>query len=107
MTPTVGPRTLAAKNPADRYSWWTRYWLLWIALFFAGEIPALIAERRRQQTGQRDRVKRTFSANMRTVIATDSVTGIPLDVPYGKLRRLAGATAIMWFGRHISREGEM
>lgn len=107
MSTPVGPRTTVEPDPADRGSWWTYYWIGWIALFFVGEIPALIVEAKKAAAGLPDKVKRTLSANVRWWAAYNSATGIPTNAKYGKLRRLALAILIMWFSRHISREGEM
>ena len=98
----VGPRTTVDPNPADRYSVYTPLWLAWIAAFAVIEGKALYDEARAN-----DRVKRTLSAHMRAWAATDSVTGIPLNVRHGKVRRLALSSALNWFSRHIAREGEM
>lgn len=109
MLPPIdtGPRTLISKNPRDQWSTYTVLWAGWIAAFALIETAALVTESRLQQAGTPDRVKRTLSSHWRTWFATDSVTGIPLDVRYGKLRRLVGGTALFWFDRHSKREGEM
>jgi hypothetical protein len=98
---TVLPDTanvLAPKNPADRLSRFTIGWLVWVAVFAVLEGVAI-----RQDHLHQDRTKRTLSSNMRALFATDSVTGVPLNVRYGKLRRFALITALGWFSSHIQR----
>lgn len=60
-----------------------------------------------QEKEHDDRMKRTLSANLRYVFATDSVTGVPLDVPLGRLRRFALGVALGpgWLPNHLGREG--
>lgn len=89
-------------DPRDRLSGYAAAWLLWIAAFGIIEGTAL-----HQDGKHHDRVKRTLSANLRYVFATDSVTGVPLDVPHGKLRRLALSLALGpgWLPEHLGREG--
>lgn len=99
ITPTAPPTELPA-NPADRGSGYTWAWLAWIAVFFVVEFRALHDDQRSP-----DRVKRTLSSNLRWWFATDSVTGIPTDAKYGKLRRLVLVCAMAWFGKHIERNG--
>jgi hypothetical protein len=108
MLPPIGLRTTVPQNPSDRYTGFSWYWLCWFVLGFGiPEYLAIRTENRNARNGTRDRAKRTLSANSRAVAATDSVTGIPLDVPYGKLRRLGLAALLLWLTRHLAREGEM
>jgi hypothetical protein len=86
-------------NPADRYSVFTKLWLSWVAAFVVIESVAVWQDRRNP-----DRVKRTLSSNARTVFATDSITGIPLDAPYGRLRRLALLFLTTWLGEHLKQQ---
>ena len=89
-------------NPADRLTGYAIGWLGFVLYFAALEGYALYQEKRHD-----DRVKRTLSANLRYVFATDSVTGVPLDVPFGKLRRFALNVALGpgWVPTHLGREG--
>jgi hypothetical protein len=88
-----------APNPADRYSIFTKLWLSWVAAFIVIESIAVWKDRRSP-----DRVKRTFSSNARTWFATDSVTGIPLEAPYGRLRRIALLFLTTWLGEHLKQQ---
>ncbi len=100
MTPvTVPPQP---PDSRDRLSGYAFGWLGFVAYFAVLEAIAL-----RQDAKHRDRVKRTLSANLRFVFATDSVTGVPLRVPLGKLRRLAFTTATGWLESHIEHPGSM
>ncbi len=89
-------------HPDDRLTWYAWAWLGFVVYFAVVEGIAL-----HQDAKHRDRVKRTLSSNLRYVFATDSVTGVPLDVPYGKLRRLALGTALGpgWLPQHLGRQG--
>lgn len=89
-------------NPRDRLSGYALGWLGFVLYFVLLEGYALYQERKHD-----DRVKRTLSANLRYVFATDSVTGVPLDVPYGRLRRFALGIALGpgWLPNHLSRNG--
>lgn len=100
--PKPGVQRAYQPNPADRLSGFTVAWAAWVAAFAVVEGVAL-----HQDAKRRDRVKRTLSSNLRAVFATDSVTGVPLDVPYGRLRRFTLSTAVNWFEHHIGREGLM
>lgn len=93
-----------APNPADRGSGYTPLWLAWIAAFAVLEGKALWDEAHAEPD---NRVKRTLSSHLRFWAAYDSPTGIPLNAPHGKVRRLAMSSALNWFSRHISRVGEM
>jgi hypothetical protein len=89
-------------DPRDRLSGYAIAWGLWVVAFAVIEGVAL-----HQDAEHRDRVKRTLSANLRYVFATDSVTGVPLDVPYGRVRRFALGVALGpgWLPNHLGREG--
>jgi hypothetical protein len=76
-------------------------------MFFAIEIPALYREYKNKKNGTEDRTKRTLSAHLRKWGGTDTLTGIPLEIPYGKFRRFTLDTAINWFENHIEQEGRM
>jgi hypothetical protein len=108
-TPPVvspGPGAAWPANPRDRlHPTFTKLWVAWIAEFVAIETTALVIEARQRKAGESDRTKRTLSAFWRYVFATDSVTGIPLDVPYGRARRFAGLVLKSWFDRHSNQEG--
>ena len=97
--PTPEP---VSPNPADKLTGYAIAWALWVVSFAVIEGIALHQEKRHD-----DRVKRTLSANLRYVFATDSVTGVPLDVPLGRLRRFALGVALGpgWLPSHLSREG--
>jgi hypothetical protein len=99
-SPREGTGPLPKPNAADRGSVYTWAWLAWIAVFFVVEFKAL-----HDDSASPDRVKRTLSSSIRWWAATDSVTGIPVDARYGKLRRLALICALAWFGKHIERNG--
>lgn len=86
-------------NPADRYSIFTKIWLAWAAMFVVVESVAVWQDRK-----YRDRVKRTLTSNGRAVFATDSITGIPLDAPYGRLRRTALLFLTTWLGEHLKQQ---
>lgn len=96
---TASPVSLAP-DPRDRASGYTWAWVAWIAAFAVLEGKAL-----RDDARSPDRVKRTLSSNLRWWFATDSVTGVPVDAPHGKLRRLALITGLAWFSKHIERNG--
>ena len=104
VIPVVGPRTQIDPNPRDRGSVYTPLWVAWIAAFAVIEAKALWDEKR---AAPGNRVKRTLSSHLRYWAATDSVTGIPLNVPHGKLRPMLFASARNWFNLHIDREGLM
>lgn len=89
---------LAQPNPRDRLSGYAVGWGAWVGAFAVLEAYAL-----HQDAKHPDRVKRTLSSNIRYVFATDSVTGIPLDVKFGKLRRLALITGLAWLSEHLRR----
>lgn len=89
-------------NPADQYSIFTKLWLTWVAAFVVVESVAVW-----QDKVHDDRVKRTLSSNARTWFATDSITGIPLDAPYGKLRRLALLFLLAWLAEHLKQQGRV
>jgi len=91
-----------APNPADRYSVFTKLWLGWVAAFAVIESLAMWQDRK-----HRDRVKRTLSSNMRRWFATDSITGIPLNAPYGKLRRIALLFLMSWLSEHFRQQGRV
>jgi hypothetical protein len=86
-------------NPGDRYSVFTKLWLGWVAAFAVIESIAVWQDR-----AHHDRVKRTLSSNVRRWFATDSITGIPLDAPYGRLRRIALLFLITWLGEHLKQQ---
>lgn len=100
--PLPGVQRTYAPDPQDRLSGFTVAWLLWVAAFAVLEGYAL-----RQDAIHGDRVKRTLSSNLRFIFATDSVTGVPLAVPFGKLRRLALNVALGpgWLPSHLGRQG--
>ena len=91
-----------APDPGDRLTGYAIAWGVWVLAFAAIEGYAL-----HQESRHHDRVKRTLSANLRAVFATDSVTGVPLDVPLGRLRRFALGVALGpgWLPQHLGREG--
>jgi hypothetical protein len=91
-----------APNPNDQLTGYTVAWGLWVLAFAVVEGIALHQERKHD-----DRRKRTLSANLRAVFATDSVTGVPLDVPFGRVRRFILGVALGpgWLPTHLSREG--
>ena len=91
-----------APNPADRYSGFTKTWLAWVAAFAIVEALAVWQDRKTH-----DRVKRTLSSNVRTWFATDSITGIPLNAPYGKLRRIALLFLMTWLVEHFKQQGRV
>lgn len=89
-------------DPSDRLGPWALGWLAWTLAFAALEGAAIYRDSR-----SHDRVKRTLSANLRYVFATDSVTGVPLAVPYGRARRFLLGVAIgpPWLPNHLGRKG--
>jgi hypothetical protein len=98
---TILPDTanlLAQPNPRDRLSGYAIGWGVWFAGFAVLEAVALHQDRKHH-----DRIKRTLSSNLRYIFATDSITGIPVDVKHGKLRRLALITFLAWFSEHLRR----
>ena len=89
-------------NPRDRYSAFTKIWLGWIAVFAVVEAAAVW-----QDKHSPDRVKRTLSSNIRRWFATDSITGIPLNVKHGKLRRIALLFLMTWLAEHFKQQGRV
>jgi hypothetical protein len=100
--PLPGVQREYAPDPQDRLSGWAVGWLAWVTAFAVLEAAAI-----HQDAKHDDRVKRTLSANLRYVFATDSVTGVPLAVKHGKMRRFALTTGLNWFQHHLGRNGEM
>ncbi len=100
--PLPGVHRAYQPNPADRLGWWAVGWLGFVAYFATLEAYAIYRDSQVD-----DRTKRTLSANLRYVFATDSVTGVPLDVPLGKTRRFMLGVAIgpPWLSHHLGREG--
>jgi hypothetical protein len=90
----------APKDPRDAWSWFTWFWAAWALIFGIVEAIAIW-----QDKGNLDRVKRTLSSNTRTAFAWDSITGRPLDVPWGRLRRAGFIMLCAWFVEHIKRNG--
>ena len=104
MNPIV-PEVQAAKpavpkDPADRYSIFTK---IWIGIAVATTVTEVIALQ--QDKRNPDRVKRTLSSNTRTLFAWDSITGRPLEVRYGRLRRTAFICLMAWLPQHIQQLG--
>jgi hypothetical protein len=97
---TIPPQPPDSRDQLTGYAWG---WLGFVAYFAVLEGYAIVQDSRHRG----DRVKRTLSANLRFVFATDSVTGAPLRVPLGKVRRLAFASASTWLQNHIERPGSM
>jgi len=89
-------------HPDDRLSGYAIGWAVFVAYFAVLESVAI-----HQDRVHPDRVKRTLSANLRYVFATDSITGVPLQVPLGRLRRFALGVALGpgWLPTHLAREG--
>jgi hypothetical protein len=104
MNPLVPEQAAASppvpKSRADRYGAFTVFWLAWA--LSAAAVEALALYRDKQET---DRVKRTLSSNTRTAFGWDSITGRPLDVPFGKLRRVAFICLVAWFPQHVQQLG--
>jgi hypothetical protein len=87
------------QDPRDEYSGFTWLWAGWVVAFAVIESVAVWQDKRHP-----DRVKRTLSSNARTVFATDSITGIPLDAPYGRLRRTALLFLMSWLSEHLRQQ---
>lgn len=102
VKPLPGIQRAYDPDPHDKLTGYAIAWAVWAAAFFVIEGIAI-----HQDAKHRDRVKRTLSANLRYVFATDSVTGVPLDVRYGKLRRFTMGVLIgpPWLPGHLGREG--
>ena len=101
--PLPGVQRAYDPDPGDRVSpVFAALWTQWALEFFIIEGTALALDAK-----HRDRVKRTLSSFLRWLAATDSVTGVPLNVPHGKLRRLALNVALGpgWLPSHLGREG--
>jgi hypothetical protein len=100
--PLPGVQRAYAPDPQDRLSGFTIAWAGFALYFAVVEGVALW-----QDAKHDDRTKRTLSSNLRWLAATDSVTGVPLAVPHGKLRRLALSIALGpgWLPTHLGREG--
>lgn len=94
--PGTGVAVPVEPDPRDRWSWFTWFWLAWAGAFAVVEAVAI---RRDGQT--QDRVKRTLSSNTRTLTGWDSVSGQPVEVRYGRLRRASFIMAMAWFNEHI------
>jgi hypothetical protein len=98
-TPPVPPR-LYAPNPRDEYTPGTIAWVVIIGAGTALELYGIHYDK----THPGNRRKWTLTSNMRPLGGFDSVTGLPLDVPFGALRRaalvftLAGVEA--WLTHH-------
>lgn len=106
MTRPIHPAAVAPR-PEDRLSGYAVAWALWVAAFAAVEGYAIHQDAKHRVNPDRRYVKRTLSANLRYIFATDSITGVPLDVPYGKLRRFLLGVALGpgWVPNHLGREG--
>ena len=89
-------------DPRDQYSIFTKIWLSWVAVFAVVEACAVWQDRKHH-----DRVKRTLSSNVRRWFATDSITGIPLNVKHGKLRRIALLFLMTWLSEHFKQQGRV
>ena len=92
--------TPVPKSPRDRYSPFTWAWIIIAAVSCAVEGVAFY-----QDAQTADRVKRTLSSNARALFAWDSITGQPLDVPWGRLRRTALICLLAWLTEHLKRSG--
>jgi len=99
LPPKISP---TMPSPFDRFDWrWATYWAIW---FFVGfGVPEWIALH--QDEKYQDRVKRTLSSVTRFATAWDTITGLPLDVPWGRVRRLLFVILVAWFPFHIIRPG--
>jgi hypothetical protein len=104
MNPLIPPSAAAAPiaqpDPRDRWSWFTWFWAAWFTSMLAVEAVAIWQDSRHP-----DKVKRTLSSNTRRATGWDSITGQPLDVPLGRLRRAGFVMFMAWFGEHIRRNG--
>lgn len=101
--PLPAPSRPQPPSPLDRLDWrWATVWILWGLFFVVAETLALRAD-----AASPDRVKRTLSSNTRYATAWDTLTGMPLEVRFGKLRRLAFVLLVAWFPIHITRPGSV
>lgn len=102
--PLIPPQAAASppipKSRFDRYGAFTVFWTGWILSGAAVEALALYRDKQEQ-----DRVKRTLSSNTRTAFGWDSITGRPLDVRFGKVRRVAFICLVAWFPAHVQQLG--
>jgi hypothetical protein len=87
-------------SPSDRWSWFTAFWLGWAV---AGAVVEAIALA--QDKAEVDRVKRTLSSNTRTLFGWDSISGRPIEVRWGRLRRTAFVCLAAWFPEHVRQLG--
>lgn len=105
-----GPGIVYEPNPADQlHKTFVVLFAVTCGAVAAVEIAALVIEARDRRNGTSDRKKRTLTAIIRYLAGTDSVTGVPVAVPYGRSRRFALSTLIGpgWFPGHFGQEGRM
>jgi hypothetical protein len=105
VTNPIVPEQAAASPPVpksrfDRYSPYTAFWLVWAVSAAVVEALALYQDKQKV-----DRIKRTLSSNTRTAFGWDSITGRPLEVRFGKLRRVAFICLAAWFPQHVQQLG--
>ena len=105
-----GPGLTWDPNPEDRIhrGYATAYTIGGLIIAVA-EFVALRREKLNHDNGTPDRVKRTLTACIRWVFATDSVTGVPLQVKLGRTRRFLLSCLIGpgWLSGHFKRTEEM
>jgi hypothetical protein len=100
MTISIGPDHDHPTPPGQKK--WGKYTVAWAGftvLFFAIEIPAVIANKR---GGREDYQHRTLTENIRAVFATDR-DGAHAKHP--KLRRIAGISSIATGVAHFLTDG--
>jgi hypothetical protein len=107
---STAPGIVYEPNPADElHPTFVKLFAAGWAFIGAVEFAALYIEAKNRKNGASDRRKRTLTAIIRFLAGTDSVTGVPVDVPYGRMRRFALSTLIGpgWFPGHFGQEQRM
>jgi hypothetical protein len=93
------PPALRTPHPLDQYTWGSKVWAVLCSSALALEAYGLWYDKRHPGNRQ----KWTLTSNARTWFGWDSITGEPLDVPYGSLRRSALVMFLAWLTNHWTR----
>jgi hypothetical protein len=87
---------MRAKNPRDEYTPGTQIWIVLGLVGLVTEIYGLWYDWKHPG----NRRKWTLTSNARTLGGFDSITGEPIAVPYGRLRRSAVVMLLSWLIYH-------